>query len=168
VRPALETMLRLKAVRAKPHLVYGVGFTEALEIDKWLGAIANRHDEHYTRVCDRDVWQKFKAMCASQFGADKLKDAPLSAYDAAAAIGAEAYYDSYYRGYCQYTHGALEAVSGTFNEAIDPEDTRVMLITAMSALQALVDMGADCPNIESFRGRFTGIMNQAPEELVRQ
>jgi hypothetical protein len=43
-----------------------------------------------------------------------------------------------------------------------------MLITAMSALQALVDMGADCPNIESFRGRFTGIMNQAPEELVRQ
>src|SRR6266496_2182839 len=36
VRPALETMLRLRAVRVKPHLLYRVLFGEALEIDKWL------------------------------------------------------------------------------------------------------------------------------------
>jgi hypothetical protein len=168
VRPALETMLRLKAVRAKPHLLYRVAFTEAFEMDKWLGGIAKSNEEPYTPVFDRDEGRKFKAMCASQFGAENLKDTRLRAYDAAAAIGAEGYYDSYYRAYCQYTHGALEAVSGTFNKAIDPEDTRVMLTCAMTALEALVAMGADCPAIESFRGRFTGIMNQAPEELARQ
>jgi hypothetical protein len=36
------------------------------------------------------------------------------------------------------------------------------------ALDALVAIGADCPNIESFRARFLGIMKEAPDELVRQ
>jgi len=168
VRPALETMLRLMAVCAKPHLVYRVLFDEAGEHDKWIGAVAKRHDEPYTPVIDRDEWRKFKATCASQFGADKLMDAPFSAYDAAAAIGAEAYYDSRYRAYCQYTHGALEAVSGNLDEPIDPEDSRVMLTSAMTALDVLVDMGADCPNIESFRARFLAIVKEAPDELERQ
>jgi hypothetical protein len=168
VRPALETMLRLRAVCAKPHLVYRVGFDEGLELDKWLGSIAKRRNKPYTSVFDRDEWREFKTVCASQFGADKLQDAPLSAYDAAAVIGEQAYYDSHYRAYCSYTHGALEAVSGTFNEVIDPEDTRVMLTSAMTALDVLVDMGADCPTIESLRGRFLGIMNKAPDEVLRQ
>jgi hypothetical protein len=168
VRPALETMLRLQAVCAKPHLVYRVGFSEALEIDKWLGSVAERHHAPYTRVFDREEWGKFKALCVSQFGADKLEDTRLSAYDAAAAIGAGSYYDSYYRAYCQFTHGALEAVGGTFNKFIDAEDTRVMLTCAMDALDVLVAIGADCPNIESFRARFLGIMKEAPDELLRQ
>jgi hypothetical protein len=168
VRPALETMLRLQAVCAKPYLVYRVGFSEVLEIDKWLGGVARRNKKPYTPVFDRDEWGKFKAVCASQFGADKLEDSRLNAYDAAAAVGAESYYDSYYRAYCQYTHGALEAVGGTFNKFIDTEDTRVMLTCAITALDVLVAMGADCPNIKSFRGRFSAIMNEAPDELARQ
>jgi hypothetical protein len=168
VRPALETMLRLRAVRAKPHLLYRVLFAEALESDKWLGGVAKRHGVPYTRVCDRDEWRTFKTRCASEFGAEKLEDIPLSSYDAAAAIAVEAYYDSHYRAYCQYTHGALEAVSGNLDEVIDPEDTRVMLNCAMSALEALVDMGADCPNIESFRGRFIDVINEKPQKLFRQ
>jgi hypothetical protein len=167
VRPALETMLRLQAVCAKPHLVYRVGFTEALEIDKWFGGVAERHHAPYTRVFDREEWGKFKALCVSQFGADKLEDTRLSAYEAAAAVNAGSYYDSYFRAYCSYTHGALEAVSGTYNKFIDTEDTRLMLTCAMDALDVLVAMGADCPNIESLRARFTGIMNEAPDELLR-
>jgi hypothetical protein len=168
VRPALETMLRLQAVCAKPHLLYRVVFTEAGEIDKWHGSVAARNDEPYTPVFDRDEWRKFKAICASQFGADKLEDTRLNAYDAAAAVGAESYYDSRYRAYCQYTHGALEAVGGTFNKFIDPEDTRVMLTSAMTALDVLVAIGAECPNIESFRARFLAIVKEAPDELERQ
>jgi hypothetical protein len=119
-------------------------------------------------VFDRDEWQTFKNRCASEFGAAKLEDIPLSSYDAAAAIGVEAYYDSHYRAYCQYTHGALEAVSGNLDELTDPEDTRVILNSAMSALDALVDMGADCPNIESFRERFIEVINEKPRKLFRQ
>ena len=168
VRPALETMLRLRAVRAKPHLLYRVLFSEALDMDKWFGGIAKRHGIPYTRVCDRDEWREFKERCASEFGAEQLEDMRLSLYDAAAAIGVEAYYESHYRAYCHYTHGALEVVSGSLDEVTDPEDTRVMLNSAMSALEALIDIGANCPKIESFRGRFSDVMKQKPDKLIRQ
>jgi hypothetical protein len=39
VRPALETMLRLKAVQAQPPLFYRIMFTDALEDDQWLHAL---------------------------------------------------------------------------------------------------------------------------------
>ena len=167
VRPALEALLRLQAVRVKTHLFYRVLLREALEADKWFGGVARRHGVAYTRVCDRDEWQAFKNRCIAQFGADKLKENPLNSYDAAVEIGVEAYYDSHYRGYCQYTHGALEAVSGSLDELTDPEDTRVMLHSAMIALEALADMGAQCPSIASFRERFSGVISQKPDKLFR-
>lgn len=168
VRPALETMLRLQAVRVKAYLLYRVLLREALEADKWFGSVARRHGVDYTRVCDRDEWQAFKNRCIAQFGVDKLEDTPLDSYGAAAAIGVEAYYDSHYRGYCQYTHGALEAVSGSLDELTDPEDTRVMLHSAMVALEALVDVGADCPRIEALRKRFNEVITQKPDKLFRR
>jgi hypothetical protein len=168
VRPALETMLRLQAVRVKKYLLYRVLFREALEADKWFGGVARRHGVAYTRVCDRDEWQAFKDRCIAQFGAEKLQDVPLSSYDAAAEIGVEAYYDSHYRGYCQYTHGALEAISGSLDELTDPEDTRVMLHSAMIALEALADLGADCLGIASFRERLSEVINQKPDGLFRR
>jgi Family of unknown function (DUF5677) len=168
VRSALEAMLRLQAVRAKPYLLYRVLFTEALETDKWLGGVAKRHGAPYTPVRDRDEWRAFKARCTSQFGAEKLQDVPLSSYDAAAAIGLQPYYDSHYRAYCQHTHGALEAISGNLDEVIDPEDSRVMLNSAMSALDALVGMDAECPSIESFRTRVRKLMKDKPQKLFRE
>jgi Family of unknown function (DUF5677) len=168
VRPALEAMLRLQAVRVKTYLLYRVLLGEAREADKWFGGVARRHGVAYTRVCDRDEWQAFKTRCIAQFGAEKVEDIPLNSYDAAAAIGAEAYYDSHYRGYCQYTHGALEAVSGSLDELTDPEDTRVMLHSAMIALEALSDVSAECPGIASFRKRFNEVISQKPDKLYRQ
>lgn len=168
VRPAIEAMLRLQAVRVKTYLLYRVLLREALEADKWFGSVARRHGVAYTHVCDRDEWQAFKDRCIAQFGADKLEDVPLSSYDAAAEIGVEAYYDSHYRGYCQYTHGALEAVSGSLDELTDPEDARVMLHSAMIALEALADMGAECPGIASFRERFSEVISQKPNKLFRR
>ncbi len=50
----------------------------------------------------------------------------------------------------------------------DPEDTRVMLHSAMIALEALADIGAECPGIASFRERFSAVINQKPEKLFRQ
>lgn len=168
VRPALETMLRLRAVRVKPHLLYRVIFGEAREIDKWRGGVAKRHGVPYIRVCNRELWQASKARCVSEFGAETLAEVPLTSYDAAAAIGIESYYETHYRAYCQYTHGALEAVSGALNELTDPEDTRVMLTSAMPALEALVQMGAHCSNMESFCERFSNVMSRKPDKLFRQ
>jgi hypothetical protein len=168
VRPALEAMLRLRSVLAKPHLIYRVLVAQAVETDKWLGGVAERLGEPYKRVRDSDVWQAVKARCASQFGAEKLVETPLSSYDAAATIGVESYYESHYRGYCQYTHGALEAVSGNLDEVIDPQDTRVMVHSAMTALEALGGIGASCPQLEAFCERFVALSSQKPQRLVRQ
>ena len=85
VRPAIEAMLRLQAVRGKTYLLYRVLLREALEADKWFGAVARRHGVAYTRVCDRDEWKAFKDGCIAQFECrDTLEDVPLSSYDAAA------------------------------------------------------------------------------------
>ena len=168
VRPALETMLRLRAVRVKPQLLYRVMFGEACETDKWFGGAAKRHGVPYIRVCDRELWKVFKARCVSEFGAETLAELPLSSYEAASAIGMERYYETHYRAYCQYTHGMLGAVSGAFNELTDPEDTRVMLSSAMLALEAVAQMGADCPNMASFCERFNNLMSRKPDKLFRQ
>jgi hypothetical protein len=168
VRPALEAMLRIQAVRAKPYLLYRLLFSEAQETDKWLGGIAKRHGIGYTRVCETDVWRAVKSRCASEFGAENLEDGRLSIREAAVAAGIETYYDSHYRTYCHYTHGALEAVSGNWDEVTDPVDTRVMLSSAMSALEALIQVGASCPEIESLRERFSELMKQKPDKLLRR
>jgi hypothetical protein len=54
------------------------------------------------------------------------------------------------------------------DELTDPEDTRVMLHSAMIALEALGDMGAQCPGVASFRERFSEVISQKPDKLFRQ
>ena len=53
VRPALETMLRLRAVRAKPHLLYRVLIADNNELDKWFSGVARRHNLPYTPISQR-------------------------------------------------------------------------------------------------------------------
>ena len=43
-----------------------------------------------------------------------------------------------------------------------------MLHSAMVALEALVDVGADCPKIASFRERFNEVITQKPDKLFRR
>ena len=169
VRPVLETMLRLRAVRAKPHLLYRVLIAENTELDKWFSGVARRHNLPYIPISQRPEWQAVKARCVSQFGAEKLNnETPLTAYDAAAAIGIEAYYDSHYRGFSHYTHGLLEAVSGNLDELIDPEASRVVLQSAMTSLETLADLGADCPSLTSFTERVTAVMKSKPDKLIKR
>ena len=106
---------------------------------------------------------------ASQFGAENLEDgAPLTAYDAAKAIGIEPYYDTHYRGFSHYTHGLLEAISGALDQLIDPEASRVMLQSAVTALDAVTYLGANCPNLESLSQRATEVLTKIPDKLLRR
>jgi len=102
-------------------------------------------------------------------GTENLEDnTPLTAYGAAKAIGIEAYYDSHYRGFSHYTHGLLEAISGSLDELIDPEASRVMLQSTITALDALNYLGAKCPNLESLSERATEVLTKIPDKLLRQ
>jgi len=99
-RPALEAMLTLRAVRSKPELLYRTLLADNRELDKWFSSVARRHNIAYTPIAARPQWVDFKARCVAQFGAENLDDdTPLSAYDAAKAIGIEHYYDTHYRGF---------------------------------------------------------------------
>ena len=169
VRPALETMLKLRAVRAKPQLLHRALMADNKELDKWFSSVARRHDLPYTPISKRAEWTAFRDRFALQFGTENLEDStPLTAYDAAKAIGIEAYYDSHYRGFSHYTHGLLEAISGSLDELIDPEASRVMLQSALTALDALTYLGAKCPNLESLSERATEVLTKIPDELLRQ
>lgn len=169
VRPALEAMLKLRAVRAKPHLLHRALLADNKELDKWFSSTARRHDVPYTPISERVEWAAFKHRFALQFGADNLEDdTPLTAYDAAKAIGIEPYYDTHYRGFSHYTHGLLEAISGGLDELIDPEASRVMLQSAITALDALTYLGANCPNLESLSQRATEVLSKRPDKLLRQ
>ena len=169
VRPALETMLKLRAVRAKPELLHRALLADNKELDKWFSSVAQRHDLPYTPISQRLEWKAFQGRFAQQFGAEDLQDAtPLTAYDAAKAIGIEPYYETHYRGFSHYTHGLLEAISGGLDELIDPEASRVMLQSAMTALDAVTYLGANCPNLESLNQRATDVLTRIPDKLLRQ
>ncbi len=43
VRPALEAMLKLRAVRSKPELLYRALLADNRELDKWFSSVARRH-----------------------------------------------------------------------------------------------------------------------------
>ena len=169
VRPAFEAMLKLRAVRKKPELLYRALLADNKELDKWFSSVARRHGIAYTAIAERQQWADFKTRCVVQFGAENLNDdTPLEAYDAAKAIGIEHYYDTHYRGFSHYTHGLLEAISGSLDELIDPEASRVMLQSAISALDALNHVGADIPNLESLNTGAGEILNKKPDKLLRQ
>jgi hypothetical protein len=169
VRPALETMLKLRAVRAKPHLLHRALLTDNKEMDKWFSSLARRHDLPYTPIAERAEWAAFKERFVLQFGAENLEDStPLTAYDTAKAIDIEPYYDTHYRGFSHYTHGLLEAISGGLDELVDPEASRVMLQSAITALDALTYLGANCPNIESLNQRATEVLTKRPDKLLRR
>jgi hypothetical protein len=169
VRPALEAMLKLRAVRQKPELLYRALVADSKELDKWFFSVARRYDVAYTPISERQQWADFKARCVGQFGAESVNnETPLKAYDAAEAIKIEHYYDSHYRGFGHYTHGLLEAISRALDELIDPEASRVMLQSAMSALDALNHVGASIPNLESLDARAAEILNKKPDKLLRQ
>jgi hypothetical protein len=169
VRPALETMLKLRAVRAKPELLHRALVAENKEMDKWFSSVARRHQLPYTPISERPEWAAFKSRFVSQFGAESLEDAaPLTAYDAARAIGVQSYYDSHYRGFSHYTHGLLEAISGALDELIDPEASRVMLQSAITALDAVSFLGADCRDLEALNQRAIEVLTKIPDKLLRQ
>ena len=167
VRPALETMLRLRAVRAHPHLFYRVFFSEVLESDKWFSGIARRHHVPYTAACDRPEWQAFKTRCASEFGTETPVDERLSSYDAAAAIGIETVLRQSLPRLLPGTHGALEAESGNLDERMIRRYSRYVKL-CYACLRSTVNIGADCPAMKSFHERFRKVMNQKPDQLHRQ
>ena len=168
IRPALEAMIRVQAVRNQPHLVYRIMYTETLEDDKWYGRAAKRQGLTSDHSRNSSAWIEFTESCKVQFGADKMIDQELSLFAAAEIAGINASYDTHYRMYCRYTHGGMLAATGSIDELADPEDSRTMVLCAFCALDAIASIGAKSPNLESLNERVIELGTREPEPLVRQ
>jgi hypothetical protein len=154
VRPAIEIMFRLEAVRQKPELVYRIGYTETkLNDRKWLIALAKSARKQFDEAAFDKRWQEFKKEIQAQFPAANLEDKRLTIKDAAEAANLGGVYDTIYAIYCQYTHGALRALVGEVDEPVGAEDNYIMACCLLSALESLLSIGADAPNYNSLKKR---------------
>jgi hypothetical protein len=159
IRPAIEIMFRLAAIRKQPQLLYRIAYSEREEDWKWFSKTAARAGKThgYDRTTHEKLWDDFKTKYAKHFPGHKSVDQSISTYDLAAAAGLANYYDSHYRMYCRYTHAAFGAVEGRLDDLATPEDNRTMALCCLTALEVLNPLGAKMPNLNSLSKRLNNL-----------
>jgi hypothetical protein len=148
VRPAIEMMIRVEAARQHPDLFYRIAHAEHLQ-DKHLLRIADQHKlQAYDEAQSEKIWEQFSDAFTKEFPTIPIPnvDERLTIEYLAEKAELKPFYDSHYRIYSRYTHGALHGITGNLDEATDPEDNYIMAICALVALDNLVSLGAKCPN----------------------
>jgi hypothetical protein len=184
VRPAIEAMIRLLAVRARPELLFRIAFHEHAECGKLLRGPLKRLDDEASEAVDRRereelkaraqrgrqeveaaverALQDFKKRYHEQYPEHEMKEKDLSLYEAAEASGIAWYYDDAYRLYCKFTHASLQATMGTL-KSFEDEDSRSMCRSALIALEELVAMKADAPQLSNLQRRSTELFEKMLE-----
>lgn len=168
IRPAIEAVFRIQALRTKPDLLYHIAWTERLEDNKWFRSVAQRQGVEYDESRNDQAWKRFEHAYRLEFPEAPLVPKKLTAFDAAEAAGLADYYGSHYRMYSQYTHAALQATGGHLDVLSDTEDTRTMIFCAYCALAAIAVVGASAPNLETLRQRVDDLSKHEPAEMRRQ
>ena len=145
VRPAIEMAFRLETARQHPDIFYRIAHQE------------HRQDKHLLRIAGDDPklqaqidknWEKFENAFVKEFPTVPIPNVNdrLKIECVAEKAGMTPFYNSHYRIYCRYTHGALHASTGNIDKATDRADNRTMAICAFVALDNLISFGAKSPN----------------------
>ena len=146
IRPAIEVVFRLEAVKAHPNLLYRIAFSEHCRDEQFLRAAAEHSKQPYDGAQGKKRWERFTDAFAAEFPKIPRVDKELGIACAAEKAGMKAVYDGDYRTYCQYTHGALRASIGGLDEATNPHDNPAMALCGFVALDTLVLLGAVSAN----------------------
>jgi hypothetical protein len=156
VRPAIEMAFKLQAVRLHPEMFYRIAHEE------------RRQDRHLLQgqpemqeASDKN-WEKFKAAFAKDYPTAPIPNLclrcdRLSIARVADKAQMKPYYDSHYRIYSRYTHGALQASSGNIDDATNPADNHIIAVCALVALDNLMSFGAKAPNHDGLEQRLLAI-----------
>jgi hypothetical protein len=154
VRPVIETMFRVEALQKKPELLYRTAYSENIVEDpKWIGSAVTRAGATFDKAAHSKGFEAFKAQLREQLPDLTLEDKYISIWEIAEAAGYAGYYDSHYRTYSRYVHGAIWAIGEFLTDLTDPEDNRAMGVCTWSVLNALSSIGAKSPNLQSLRQR---------------
>jgi Family of unknown function (DUF5677) len=156
VRPAIEMMIRLEVARQHPDLFYRIARSEHLQ-DKHLLRIAG-NDPQLQAQSDK-TWELFDNAFKKEFPkvlVPNVDDKPSIEYLADKAK-LKPFYDSHYRIYSRYTHGAVHASTGNIDKATDRADNQIMAVCALVALDNLISLGAKSSNRDRLAQRLSGI-----------
>jgi hypothetical protein len=152
VRPAIELMLKQKAIERRPDLIYRLGLTETRSDRTWLAALAKQVGAAFDEAAFETQLQNFKDDCAKLFPSGDLTDAKLTIEQLANVIdGGPAYYVSHYRTYCKFTHATLRAIIGGLDEVTTDEDNPTMIWCVLCAVETLASIGGLAPNLDRLR-----------------
>lgn len=151
IRTAIESLFRIKAVQTKPELLFRIAFSEFEEDKKWVKALKGADAAEVLQEIDKQA-AEFEQEYRSQHPGHTIIKEKISSRDLAKSSNIAPYYDSHYRLYCRFTHGAVSAILGELTE-LQREDNRVMTLCALTAIEALVSFGATASNLSSLKDR---------------
>lgn len=153
IRTVLESFIRMRAIQKKPELLFRMAYSEFEEDKKWVRSINGATaEETLQKIASQ--WQTFKLEYQRTYPEHLMSEKSLKLREAATHASVESYYDSHYRLYCHFTHGAFRATAGDLNN-LESEDVDTMIICAFAALDALNSIGASCPNFSSLERRIS-------------
>jgi hypothetical protein len=149
-------MIRLEAARQHPALFYRIAHSEHLQ-DKHLLRIAG--NDARLQAQSSETWEVFDDAFKKEFPTipvpnvnDRLKIECL-----AAKAKLKPFYDSHFRIYSRYTHGAVHAITGNLDEPTDRADNQIMAVCALVALDNLISLGAKSSNRDRLAQRLEDI-----------
>jgi uncharacterized protein DUF5677 len=165
VRPAIEVALRLQAVRKQPDLLYRIAFSEHCQDKRLLRPAAKFANADYDQAPIHHLWKKFADWFKDKFPSLQTVDQEITVIEIAEKAGLGTFYDSHYRTYCQYTHGAFRASAGYLDDVTDAVDNRTMAVCAFVALDTLISIGAESPNCSGLFERLSRDDQEVKEGL---
>src|SRR6266498_4021492 len=153
VRPAIEMAFRFEAARQHPDVFYRIAHEEHRQ-DKHL-----RQGRPELLAQNEKNWEKFENAVVNEFPKVTIPyvDEKLTIEQVAKKAGMTPFYNSHYRIYCRYTHGALQANTGNIDKVTDRADNRTMAICSLVALNNLISFGAKSPNRDRLAQRLENI-----------
>ncbi len=151
IRPAIEAMFRIVAIKNQPDLLYRIAYSEHLEDAKWARAAAAKLGKNIEPEL-KQRWQETSDAYRNAFPHHNLVEKKLTLRDAAAAAGIDSYYDTYYRLYCQFTHAAFSASSGSLDN-FESHDSRTFAYCVLVGIGAAAAAGGESPNQQALWGR---------------
>ena len=117
VRPALEAMFRLLAVRKQPELLYQIARRERTEYRKWTRNLSIKLGDADYDVRDEKRWKDFKRLYAEQLPEHKMVEHDLTLFEAANAAAID------------YGRAKIQVLDESWNvvETIGNEEARPLL-----------------------------------------
>lgn len=144
VRPCLETLFNVCATVNRGDFLFEKACAEWREENKYSAKDSSSRQEA------EDALNQLKAYFGSCRSNDDIRKDRLSVSQVADHAGLAGIYNSEYRVYCQYTHGALRAAVGDIDEATDSLDTPYVAYVVLKVLRLLVEhCGAVCADLDA-------------------